>query len=147
MRLNFFILQSFRLNGLIFSLLPHKPIYAQASSELQHPSSRLRYIADKLSIALISHARNASRYAPWLMERMHAWGISLGYGNGDMFLSNTIPHRMFADILLFELCCRNCAEVTRYNVTQPERSITGCWFRIFSEAMLRVFQSFYSIYR
>lgn len=25
-----------------------------------------------------------------------------------MFLSNTIPHRMFADILLFELCCRNC---------------------------------------
>lgn len=62
------------------------------------------------------------------MERVHAWGISLGYGNGDMFLSNTIPHRMFADILLFELCCRNCVEVTQYNVMQPRGSIADVDF-------------------
>lgn len=52
---------------------------------------RIRDIADKLSIALISHARNAARYALLqLVERVHASGISLAFRNGSVFLSDMI---------------------------------------------------------
>jgi len=46
---------------------------------------------EKLSIALISHARNAPRYAPRLRERVHAGGISSGYGRGTAICSFRFP--------------------------------------------------------
>lgn len=71
------------------------PIDSRSSRKiLRHRNARFRIrspdIADKLSIALISHARNAARYALQLVERVHASGISLAFRNGSVFLSDTI---------------------------------------------------------
>lgn len=60
-------------------------LHAPISTRFQICSSG---ITDKLSIALISHARNAARYAVQRMERVHASGISLGFRNGSVFLSD-----------------------------------------------------------
>lgn len=73
--------------------IPHLPPSIDLVANLQVRYS-IRFqiyshdIADKLSIALISHARNAARYALQWMERVHASGISLGFRNGGVFLSN-----------------------------------------------------------
>lgn len=51
-------------------------------------------------------------------------------------------HRMFADILLFELCCRNCVEVTRYNAgPRAPGSILNIDRSVFSEGF-SAFQGF-----
>lgn len=66
-------------------------------------------IADKLSITLISHVRNAPRYAPQSTERMHASGISLGFRNGGVFLSDmTLENvRVYSHILPVHPCNLN----------------------------------------
>jgi hypothetical protein len=81
----------------------------------QHPSSRFQYIAGEIIYRADQPCAKCAEICAAAEGtcacRRHI--IGLRAGNGDMFLS--IPHRMFADILLFELCCRNCAEVNRCN--------------------------------